>query len=1058
MKNLSVKQLLLLIAIILTINVFSQNTHNGGIIPPNLYTNKVIKNGNWSDPSIWENKKLPTLSSIVYIPSSLKVNYDINSSTHLFAINNHGTLEFRPSNGKKIKLIVDTFINSQHSFLNFNASKNTDGSIEIIFKAFDIEKKKKGEISGVLWNNQIKSHFSDGFPVKRLKGSNLFDGPGVLGRYKWDPSQLSLGLITMGKVRVNGKDKTDFLATTGNIAKGSNKIQLIKAPSNWKIGDEIILSGTELSKQSEIFKIKAISGSTITIDGNLKHSHKGIEDANWYSYVGNLTRNIVFTTSESNRDRNHISSRGHVMFMHNPDVIINNAQFFELGRTDKSNLLDDLKFTISNIGKPTARLLLNKDADGNYIYAKAQPDHIENQRGRYGLHFHKTLSGGDGLVKANGNVVWGSPGWAMVHHDSNADFTNNVILKSSGGMIAESGSEIGIWKENLAIDINGLFHKLQTYEGGIPAQLRRDSRKLIDDDFRSGDAFGLQSRAVEMIGNVAADCGIAFHYQADGDEVKGIADLVSTKVFSDRFGYDAFPLEEKVIRSAPPLLLFKDNIGFNCKDGFKSQNRTKVAYTRLFSMVENLTVWNSKRFGIYVSSNFGYLFKDSQIHCSDDGRIGLTEALLAQTHSDNLSFSNVKFYNFPVGVQIQNRPNNTNNNANFEYLFHNVKFYKSISNRTTTPSKPYESFKKADRENNFKVFGTNLPDNSFNFIEKGDRLDKEIDVQNDDFKITISGDVRDRAGTHAFANFSPSYKTPFTFRDYNFENDEKLAQYLKKTSNDSDTANDPVIDKDGNGHAFMTEFISDRLTGEIYRHYFRFNVKGTRYKGDTNQPTEAPIGKIIWIQSKANLRYVTTELRTNNVPLECDRENIGAWEQFEVVATDNGLIALKAKSNEKYVTITPSSNAPLFSNVDSLGDFEKFKWVSLGNQEFAIKSNSNGKYVQATLNKKDAPLMAKGTQIKAWETFIFGIVNLKNQKEKVLSTNSLEVYPNPSQSNISIKGIQKGDEIKVYTILGKLVIKQVAKGQEEILNVSVLESGLYLISVRDKGNIKFMKV
>ncbi|VTU01800.1 PA14 domain protein OS=Coleofasciculus chthonoplastes PCC 7420 GN=MC7420_2811 PE=4 SV=1 [Gemmataceae bacterium] len=59
-------------------------------------------------------------------------------------------------------------------------------------------------------------------------------------------------------------------------------------------------------------------------------------------YVANLTRNVVFRslapgdgTLEGNQ------GRGHVMVMHAPNAVITNAQFKDLGRSDKRYLVND---------------------------------------------------------------------------------------------------------------------------------------------------------------------------------------------------------------------------------------------------------------------------------------------------------------------------------------------------------------------------------------------------------------------------------------------------------------------------------------------------------------------------------------------------------------------------------------------------------------------------------------------------------------------------------------------------------------------------------------------
>ena len=82
-------------------------------------------------------------------------------------------------------------------------------------------------------------------------------------------------------------------------------------------------------------------------------------------YVANVTRNVTFETE--NGENIPINHRGHVMFMYNPDVVVENAGFYNLGRSDKSKLVDDHDTNI----------------DGSSGSGTNPP-------GRYALHFHRT--------------------------------------------------------------------------------------------------------------------------------------------------------------------------------------------------------------------------------------------------------------------------------------------------------------------------------------------------------------------------------------------------------------------------------------------------------------------------------------------------------------------------------------------------------------------------------------------------------------------------------------------------------------------------------------------
>lgn len=68
------------------------------------------------------------------------------------------------------------------------------------------------------------------------------------------------------------------------------------------------------------------------------------------------------------------------------------------------------------------------------------------------------------------------------------------------------------------------------------------------------------------------------------------------------------------------------------------------------------------------------------------------------------------------------------------------------------------------------------------------------------------------------------------------------------------------------------------------------------------------------------------------------------------------------------------------------------------------------------------------------------------------SSASIQVVPNPASESISINGMQEGDVVKVYTMVGSLVLTS----QEPEINVAGLADGQYIITV---GNsvIKLIK-
>ena len=131
------------------------------------------------------------------------------------------------------------------------------------------------------------------------------------------------------------------------------------------------------------------------------------------------------------------------MFMHSDEVDVRYAEFHELGRTDKSEPLDDFKLRNGN-----------RISDGNGGSVVGDRTNI---RGRYALHLHRAgVNGDEHPAVLVGNSVDGSPGWGFVQHDSYAVLENNVAFDVFGsGFVTETGNEIGAWRNNISIKNEG---------------------------------------------------------------------------------------------------------------------------------------------------------------------------------------------------------------------------------------------------------------------------------------------------------------------------------------------------------------------------------------------------------------------------------------------------------------------------------------------------------------------------------------------------------------------------------------------------------------------------
>jgi len=105
-------------------------------------------------------------------------------------------------------------------------------------------------------------------------------------------------------------------------------------------------------------------------------------------------------------------------------------------------------------------------------------------------------------------------------------------------------------------------------------------------------------------------------------------------------------------------------------------------------------------------------------------------------------------------------------------------------------------------------------------------------------------------------------------------------------------------------------------------------------------------------------------------PLVANRDQVGAWETFDIEVVGSNRIALRSKANNKYVCAENGGAQPLVSNRDKVGPWETFEILHTPDNHVALKSVANQKYVCAE-NAGSKPLIANRDQVGPWETFAF---------------------------------------------------------------------------------------
>ena len=72
---------------------------------------------------------------------------------------------------------------------------------------------------------------------------------------------------------------------------------------------------------------------------------------------------------------------------------------------------------------------------------------------------------------------------------------------------------------------------------------------------------------------------------------------------------------------------------------------------------------------------------------------------------------------------------------------------------------------------------------------------------------------------------------------------------------------------------------------------------------------------------------------------------------------------------------------------------------------------------------------------------------------------TINLFPNPAdnQLNVWIEGVDKRPQIKIYDIMGKLVVQQLSVNILTQMNISKLSAGIYLVKVNDGKETKAAK-
>jgi hypothetical protein len=308
-----------------TINTPWDSIPNFGANP----TNKSMRDGVWSDPSMWSHG-VPKAGDVVSMGHIVLYDVVSNQLLNTVAVQPGGLMRFRPD--KFTFLHLQTWLVMQ------------GGAVEL------------GSVISPIKYDPTSTHFLGAEIVIADVAPN-------------DTNQWGTGLVCLGKFTACGMQKPSFLRLAADPLKGQTTtvLQLAQPATGWNFGDVVLipdtrqLAGSErwgaYVSQDEIALITVISademsltvqkitsvvpdpgqgpdgsmGSHPVLSPSLAYDHKGALNPDGsrfcYCHVGNLTRSAII------RSASHLGTRGHACFTYRAEVDVSYIGFHGLGRT-----------------------------------------------------------------------------------------------------------------------------------------------------------------------------------------------------------------------------------------------------------------------------------------------------------------------------------------------------------------------------------------------------------------------------------------------------------------------------------------------------------------------------------------------------------------------------------------------------------------------------------------------------------------------------------------------------------------------------------------------------
>ena len=386
----------------------------------------------------------------------------------------------------------------------------------------------------------------------------------------------------------------------------------------------------------------------------------------------------------------------------------------------------------------------------------------------------------------------------------------------------------------------------------------------------------------------------------------------------------------------------------------------------------------------------------------------------------------------------------------------------------------------------FYTFATNANSNpkSFSFAINGSSIgtvniagnDPINSVGNSVFETRELGDIQLTAGTNILRWTAGSNAISFDKVEFEYQTPADITPPTVPTGLSATGATETTVDlswnastdsesrvagyrvyQDGQQVADVTG-LSTTISSLVCDNTYSFSVSA--YDNAGNESAEsaaelattsacAPVGDYIYIGHIASGNRLGAS--AGNVDTR-PASNTGANVQWEEVATNGGYFYLvNVATGEKLNA--PTKRTINMAQASTSGNTAQWQWVAQGGGEYFLQSREWGKYFHIAADG----VSDISTKWNANNPNIVWTITAvpKSAEATILTDNAVNIYPNPASSFITIEleEIQAQANISIFATSGRLIQTNELHSDLEQIDVSSLESGLYILKVQNGASV-----